>query len=134
MAMKLGSGHYKQFSPKNILRSMTMATGDKSLKLTDTEKRIFLENTDARNLVEACEALEPSHKTQGEGLASENTSGMKYEDRVKVVNKKQRDLSARDAQGNAVGKLQQFLDNKEIPLKLRMKVSAALGGTMGTKR
>lgn len=133
MAMKLGSGHYKQFSPKNILRSMTMATGDKSLKLTDTEKRIFLENTDARNLVEACEALEPSHKTQGEGLASENTSGMKYEDRVKVVNKKQRDLSARDAQGNAVGKLQQFLDNKEIPLKLRMKVSAALGGTMGTK-
>ena len=133
MAMKLGSGHYKQFSPKNILRSMTMAAGDKSLKLTDTEKRIFLENTDARNLVEACEALEPNHKTQGEGLASENTSGMKYEDRVKVVNKKQRDLSARDAQGNAVGKLQQFLDNKEIPLKLRMKVSAALGGTMGTK-
>jgi len=133
MAMKLGSGHYKQFSPKNILRSMTMATGDKSLKLTDTEKRIFLENTDARNLVEACEALEPNHKTQGEGLASENTSGMKYKDRVAVVNKKQRDLSARDAQGNAVGKLQQFLDNKEIPLKLRMKVSAALGGTMGTK-
>ena len=133
MAMKLGSGHYKQFSPKNILRSMTMATGDKSLKLTDTEKRIFLENTDARNLVEACEALEPNHKTQGEGLASENTFGMKYEDRVKVVNKKQRDLSVRDAQGNAVGKLQQFLDNKEIPLKLRMKVSAALGGTMGTK-
>ena len=133
MAMKLGSGHYKQFSPKNILRSMTMAAGDKSLKLTDTEKRIFLENTDARNLVEACEALEPNHKTQGEGLASENTSGMKYKDRVAVVNKKQRDLSARDAQGNAVGKLQQFLDNKEIPLKLRMKVSAALGGTMGTK-
>lgn len=131
MAMKLGGGHYKQFSPKNILRSMTMATGDRGLKLTDTEKKIFLENTDAKNLVAACEALEPNHKTQGEGYTAEDTSGMKYEDRSKTMEKKKVDLSERDAQGNAVGKLQQFLDNKEIPLKLRMKVSAALGGTMG---
>lgn len=131
MAMKLGGGHYKQFSPKNILRSMTMATGDRGLKLTDTEKKIFLENTDARNLVAACDALEPNHKTQGEGYTAEDTSGMKYEDRSKTMEKKKVDLSERDAQGNAVGKLQQFLDNKEIPLKLRMKVSAALGGTMG---
>ena len=131
MAMKLGGGHIKQFSPKNILRSMTMATGDRGLTLTDTEKKIFLENTDAKNLVAACEALEPNHKTQGEGYTAEDTSGMKYEDRSKTMEKKKVNLSERDAQGNAVGKLQQFLDNKEIPLKLRMKVSAALGGTMG---
>lgn len=133
MAMKLGGGHIKQFSPKNILRSMTMATGDRGLTLTDTEKKIFLENTDARNLVAACEALEPNHKTQGEGYTAEDISGMKYEDRSKTMEKKKVDLSERDAQGNAVGKLQQFLDNKEIPLKLRMKVSAALGGTMGRR-
>lgn len=131
MAMKLGGGHIKQFSPKNILRSMTMATGDRGLTLTDTEKKIFLENTDAKNLVAACEALEPNHKTQGEGYTAEDTSGMKYEDRSKTMEKKKVNLSERDAQGNTVGKLQQFLDNKEIPLKLRMKVSAALGGTMG---
>lgn len=131
MAMKLGGGHIKQFSPKNILRSMTMATGDRGLTLSDTEKKIFLENTDAKNLVAACEALEPNHKTQGEGYTAEDTSGMKYEDRSKTMEKKKVNLSERDAQGNAVGKLQQFLDNKEIPLKLRMKVSAALGGTMG---
>ena len=131
MAMKLGGGHIKQFSPKNILRSMTMATGDRGLTLTDTEKKIFLENTDAKNLVAACEALEPNHKTQGEGYTAEDTSGMKYEDRSKTMEKKKVNLSERDAQGNAVGKLQQFLDNKEIPLKLRMKVSAVLGGTMG---
>lgn len=142
LSIKLGSamggGKVAHFSPSRIMRGLVFAEGNSGLKLTKEERSEFMSNTKAKSLLEACEALEPNHKTQGEGLAMEvstPTNGQSsYEARQETANKKQIDLSERTPGGQAVGKLQQFLDDKSISWTLRQKVAAALGGTMSNSR
>lgn len=142
LSIKLGSamggGKVAHFSPSRIMRGLVFAEGNSGLKLTKEERSEFMSNTKAKSLLEACEALEPNHKTQGEGLAMEvptPTNGQSsYEARRETANKKQVDLSERTPGGQAVGKLQQFLDDKTISWTLRQKVAAALGGTMSNSR
>lgn len=142
LSIKLGSamggGKVAHFKPSHILRGLVFAEGNSGLKLTKEERSEFMSNTKAKSLLEACEALEPNHKTQGEGLAMEvstPTNGQSsYEARQETANKKQVDLSERAPGGQAVGKLQQFLDDKSISWTLRQKVAAALGGTMSNSR
>lgn len=142
LSIKLGSamggGKVAHFSPSRIMRGLVFAEGNSGLKLTKEERSEFMSNTKAKSLLEACEALEPNHKTQGEGLAMEvstPTNGQSsYEARQETANKKQVDLSERTPGGQAVGKLQQFLDDKSISWTLRQKVAAALGGTMSNSR
>ena len=142
LSIKLGSamggGKVAHFKPSHILRGLVFAEGNSGLKLTKEERSEFMSNTKAKSLLEACEALEPNHKTQGEGLAMEAStpanSQSAYEARQETANKKQIDLSERTPGGQAVGKLQQFLDDKTISWTLRQKVAAALGGTMSNSR
>lgn len=142
LSIKLGSamggGKVAHFSPSRIMRGLVFAEGNSGLKLTKEERSEFMSNTKAKSLLEACEALEPNHKTQGEGLAMEVStpvnSQSSYEARQETANKKQIDLSERTPGGQAVGKLQQFLDDKTISWTLRQKVAAALGGTMSNSR
>lgn len=142
LSIKLGSamggGKVAHFKPSHILRGLVFAEGNSGLKLTKEERSEFMSNTKAKSLLEACEALEPNHKTQGEGLAMEvstPTNGQSsYEARQETANKKQVDSSERAPGGQAVGKLQQFLDDKSISWTLRQKVAAALGGTMSNSR
>lgn len=142
LSIKLGSamggGKIAHFKPSHILRGLVFAEGNSGLKLTKEERSEFMSNTKAKSLLEACEALEPNHKTQGEGLAMEVSTPANgqsaYEARQETANKKQIDLSERTPGGQAVGKLQQFLDDKTISWTLRQKVAAALGGTMSNSR
>lgn len=142
LSIKLGSamggGKVAHFSPSRIMRGLVFAEGNSGLKLTKEERSEFMSNTKAKSLLEACEALEPNHKTQGEGLAMEvstpTNDQSSYEARQETANKKQVDLSERTPGGQAVGKLQQFLDDKSISWTLRQKVAAALGGTMSNSR
>lgn len=142
LSIKLGSamggGKVAHFSPSRIMRGLVFAEGNSGLKLTKEERSEFMSNTKAKSLLEACEALEPNHKTQGEGLAMEVSTPANgqsaYEARQETANKKQVDLSERTPGGQAVGKLQQFLDDKTISWTLRQKVAAALGGTMSNSR
>ena len=142
LSIKLGSaiggGKVAHFKPSHILRGLVFAEGNSGLKLTKEERSEFMSNTKAKSLLEACEALEPNHKTQGEGLAMEVSTPANgqssYEARQETANKKQIDLSERTPGGQAVGKLQQFLDDKTISWTLRQKVAAALGGTMSNSR
>lgn len=142
LSIKLGSamggGKVAHFSPSRIMRGLVFAEGNSGLKLTKEERSEFMSNTKAKSLLEACEALEPNHKTQGEGLAMEVSTPANgksaYEARQETANKKQIDLSERTPGGQAVGKLQQFLDDKTISWTLRQKVAAALGGTMSNSR
>ena len=142
LSIKLGSamggGKVAHFSPSRIMRGLVFAEGNSGLKLTKEERSEFMSNTKAKSLLEACEALEPNHKTQGEGLSMEVStpvnSQSSYEARQETANKKQIDLSERTPGGQAVGKLQQFLDDKTISWTLRQKVAAALGGTMSNSR
>lgn len=142
LSIKLGSamggGKVAHFSPSRIIRGLVFAEGNSGLKLTKEERSEFMSNTKAKSLLEACEALEPNHKTQGEGLAMEVSTPANgqsaYEARQETANKKQIDLSERTPGGQAVGKLQQFLDDKTISWTLRQKVAAALGGTMSNSR
>lgn len=142
LSIKLGSamggGKVAHFSPSRIMRGLVFAEGNSGLKLTKEERSEFMSNTKAKSLLEACEALEPNHKTQGEGLTMEVSTPVNgqsaYEARQETANKKQIDLSERTPGGQAVGKLQQFLDDKTISWTLRQKVAAALGGTMSNSR
>lgn len=142
LSIKLGSamggGKVAHFSPSRIMRGLVFAEGNSGLKLTKEERSEFMSNTKAKSLLEACEALEPNHKTQGEGLAMEVSTPANgqsaYEARQETANKKQIDLSERTPDGQALGKLQQFLDDKTISWTLRQKVAAALGGTMSNSR
>ena len=142
LSIKLGSamggGKVAHFKPSHILRGLVFAEGNSGLKLTKEERSEFMSNTKAKSLLEACEALEPNHKTQGEGLAMEVSTPANgqsaYEARQETANKKQIELSERTSGGQAVGKLQQFLDDKTISWTLRQKVAAALGGTMSNSR
>lgn len=142
LSIKLGSamggGKVAHFKPSHILRGLVFAEGNSGLKLTKEERSEFMSNTKAKSLLEACEALEPNHKTQGEGLAMEVSTPANgqsaYEARQETANKKQIELSERTPGGQAVGKLQQFLDDKSISWTLRQKVAAALGGTMSNSR
>lgn len=142
LSIKLGSamggGKVAHFKPSHILRGLVFAEGNSGLKLTKEERSEFMSNTKAKSLLEACEALEPNHKTQGEGLAMEVSTlangQSAYEARQETANKKQIELSERTPGGQAVGKLQQFLDDKTISWTLRQKVAAALGGTMSNSR
>ena len=142
LSIKLGSamggGKVAHFSPSRIMRGLVFAEGNSGLKLTKEERSEFMSNTKAKSLLEACEALEPNHKTQGEGLAMEVSTPANgqsaYEARQETANKKQIDLSERTPGGQALGKLQQFLDDKTISWALRQKVAAALGGTMSNSR
>lgn len=142
LSIKLGSamggGKVAHFSPSRIIRGLVFAEGNSGLKLTKEERSEFMSNTKAKSLLEACEALEPNHKTQGEGLAMEVSTPANgqsaYEARQETANKKQIDLSERTPGGQALGKLQQFLDDKTISWALRQKVAAALGGTMSNSR
>lgn len=142
LSIKLGSamggGKVAHFSPSRIMRGLVFAEGNSGLKLTKEERSEFMSNTKAKSLLEACEALEPNHKTQGEGLAMEVSTPANgksaYEARQETANKKQIDLSERTPGGQALGKLQQFLDDKTISWTLRQKVAAALGGTMSNSR
>lgn len=142
LSIKLGSamggGKVAHFKPSHILRGLVFAEGNSGLKLTKEERSEFMSNTKAKSLLEACEALEPNHKTQGEGLAMEVSTPANgqsaYEARQETANKKQIELSERTPGGQAVGKLQQFLDDKTISWTLRQKVAAALGGTMSNSR
>ena len=142
LSIKLGSamggGKVAHFSPSRIMRGLVFAEGNSGLKLTKEERSEFMSNTKAKSLLEVCEALEPNHKTQGEGLAMEvstpTNDQSSYEARQETANKKQVDLSERTPGGQAVGKLQQFLDDKSISWTLRQKVAAALGGTMSNSR
>lgn len=142
LSIKLGSamggGKVAHFNPSHILRGLVFAEGNSGLKLTKEERSEFMSNTKAKSLLEACEALEPNHKTQGEGLAMEVSTPANgqsaYEARQETANKKQIELSERTSGGQAVGKLQQFLDDKTISWTLRQKVAAALGGTMSNSR
>lgn len=142
LSIKLGSamggGKVAHFSPSRIMRGLVFAEGNSGLKLTKEERSEFMSNTKAKSLLEACEALEPNHKTQGEGLTMEVSTPVNgqsaYEARQETANKKQIDLSERTPWGQAVGKLQQFLDDKTISWTLRQKVAAALGGTMSNSR
>ena len=142
LSIKLGSamggGKVAHFSPSRIMRGLVFSEGNSGLKLTKEERSEFMSNTKAKSLLEACEALEPNHKTQGEGLAMEVSTPANgqsaYEARQETANKKQIELSERTPGGQAVGKLQQFLDDKTISWTLRQKVAAALGGTMSNSR
>lgn len=142
LSIKLGSamggGKVAHFSPSRIMRGLVFAEGNSGLKLTKEERSEFMSNAKGKSLLEACEALEPNHKTQGEGLAMEVSTPANgqsaYEARQETANKKQVDLSERTPGGQAVGKLQQFLDDKTISWTLRQKVAAALGGTMSNSR
>lgn len=142
LSIKLGSamggGKVAHFKPSHILRGLVFAEGNSGLKLTKEERSEFMSNTKAKSLLEACEALEPNHKTQGEGLAMEVSTPANgqsaYEARQETANKKQIELSERTSGGQAVGKLQQYLDDKTISWTLRQKVAAALGGTMSNSR
>lgn len=142
LSIKLGSamggGKVAHFSPSRIMRGLVFAEGNSGLKLTKEERSEFMSNTKAKSLLEACEALEPNHKTQGEGLTMEVSTPANgqsaYEARQETANKKQIDLSERTPGGQALGKLQQFLDDKTISWTLRQKVAAALGGTMSNSR
>lgn len=142
LSIKLGSamggGKVAHFSPSRIMRGLVFAEGNSGLKLTKEERSEFMSNTKAKSLLEACEALETNHKTQGEGLAMEVSTPANgqsaYEARQETANKKQIDLSERTPDGQAVGKLQQFLDDKSISWTLRQKVAAALGNTMSNSR
>lgn len=142
LSIKLGSamggGKVAHFKPSHILRGLVFTEGNSGLKLTKEERSEFMSNTKAKSLLEACEVLEPNHKTQGEGLAMEVSTPANgqsaYEARQETANKKQIELSERTPGGQAVGKLQQFLDDKTISWTLRQKVAAALGGTMSNSR
>ena len=118
LAMKIGSGHIKSWHPANILRSMTMSGVDNRLVLSSAEKKEFLANTNARNLLEACEALNPDRRTNAE-------MGIEHK-----PNYRHRSLGGHDTEGNPVGYLQQFLEDKTISFRTRQKVAAALGGVI----